>query len=166
LKLTYLDQPAPAGSGAPAVVALHREALVGTSGLHELAELARSAGAGRVVVPVGNYASYPSGMEIGGTCWYRILPGYAGTDPISLATAVVQLGDLLEDLEPSWGSGPPVLVGWGQGAVVGLGAALLWPERVASVVCVDAAPAHVALLPGRCFEPGRRCPSPGGWASC
>lgn len=171
MRLTYLDLPqaAPAegstaeGSdagapGAPAVVVLHAEGLVGAAALHELAALVRTAGAGRVVAPVGNYASYPSGMEAGGTCWYRILQGYAGTDPISLATAVVQLGDLLDDLLPTMAGRPPHLVGWGQGAVVGLGASLLWPGRVASVACVDLVEPHLALLPGRCFEGADRPP--------
>ncbi len=59
----------------------------------------RLPGGGRVVLPFGDYAFYPSGMEVGGLCWYRLLPGYEGTDPISLAKAVVQVGDLLDDLD-------------------------------------------------------------------
>lgn len=154
MRLTYLDHPSPPGSaGAPTVVVAHREGLTGAAGLDELVATVRRAGAGRVVAPVGNYAAYPSGMEIGGTCWYRILPGYAGTDPISLATAVVQLGDLLDELAAGRpGAAPPALVGWGQGALVALGAGLLEPDRVASVACVDAVDGHLPLLPGPCFD--------------
>jgi len=154
VRLTYLDHASPTGSaGAPTVVVVHREGLTGAAGLDELVATVRQAGAGRVVAPVGNYAAYPSGMEIGGTCWYRILPGYAGTDPISLATAVVQLVDLLDDLATEQpGAGPPALVGWGQGALVALGAGLLEPGRVASVACVDAVDTHLPLLPGPCFD--------------
>jgi pimeloyl-ACP methyl ester carboxylesterase len=160
VKLTYLDHPSPTGSPeAPTVVAVHREALTGAAGLEELVATVRQAGAGRVVTPVGHYAAYPSGMEIGGTCWYRILPGYAGTDPISLATAVVQLGDLLDDLAAGQpGAAAPAVVGWGQGAVVALGAGLLEPGRVVSVACVDAVDAHLGLLPERCFDRPARPP--------
>jgi pimeloyl-ACP methyl ester carboxylesterase len=82
-------------------------------------------------------------MSIGGTCWYRILPGFEGTDPISLTTAVVQVADLLADVALD----RPVLLGWGQGAVVALAAALWRPGSVQSLVCVDASRAHVDLLP-------------------
>ena len=109
-------------------------------------EVVRATGiAGRTVVPFGDYAFYPSGMAIGGLCWYRLLPGFAGTDPISLAKAVVQVCDLLDDLAmPS-----PVLTGFGQGAVVALGAGSLRPDRVGSVVAIDPHPADVALAGSR-----------------
>jgi pimeloyl-ACP methyl ester carboxylesterase len=131
---------APAGGGVPAVV-LHREAEAAPAGP---VGLVRATGlAGRVVFPFGGYAFYPSGMEVGGVCWYRVLPGYEGTDPISLATAVVQVCDLLDDLDLD----RLLLVGFGQGAVVALGAALVRPDRVGSAVAVDPWPGHVALLP-------------------
>lgn len=151
MKLSYLDVPGT--PSAPPAVVLHAEGLMGAAALHERIFWAQRAGAGRVVAPVGNYASYPSGMEIGGTCWYRILPGFAGTDPISLATAAVQVADLLED-PVSTGCAPPLLLGWGQGAVVALGAALLDPQRAAAVACIGAPAAHLELLPRRCWSAG------------
>jgi pimeloyl-ACP methyl ester carboxylesterase len=141
MKLAYQDIAA-AAPGVPAVV-LHRE---GTTSIDGPTGVARaSAGVGRVLAPYGDYAYYPSGMEVGGICWYRVLPGFAGTDPISLAKAVVQVGDLLDDLRLD----RPVLIGWGQGAVVAVGAGLLRADQVSSVVSVDAPSGHFELLPGR-----------------
>ena len=97
----------------PAVV-LHREA----TPPERDAEVARATGVvGRTVTPFGDYAYYPSGMAIGGICWYRLLPGYAGHRPISLAKAVVQVCDLLDTTAME----RPLLAGFGQGAVVALG---------------------------------------------
>jgi pimeloyl-ACP methyl ester carboxylesterase len=93
-------------------------------------------------------------MEVGGICWYRVLPGFAGTDPISLAKAVVQVGDLLDDL----GLEEPVLMGWGQGGVVAIGAGLLRAEQVGSVVSVDAPLGHLELLPARALAAAYRPP--------
>jgi pimeloyl-ACP methyl ester carboxylesterase len=139
MKLAYRDTPAEA-PGPPAVV-LHREGMASTG---DLATVALASGAvGRVVAPFGDYAYTANGMEVAGVCWYRILPGFAGTDPISLVKAVVQVGDLLDDLNLEH----PVLIGWGQGGVVALGAGLLAAGMVESVVCVDVPPAHVELLP-------------------
>jgi pimeloyl-ACP methyl ester carboxylesterase len=56
---------------------------------------------------------------------------------------VVQAADLVDDLDLD----RPALIGWGQGGVVALGAALLRPGQVGSVVCVDAVTAHLELLP-------------------
>jgi pimeloyl-ACP methyl ester carboxylesterase len=143
VKLAYLDLP---GEGAPAVV-LHREA----SPAGHAAGVVRSTGVfGRTVAPIGDYAYYPSGMAIGGICWYRLLPGYSGTDPISLAKAVVQVCDLLDDLALDG----PLLAGFGQGAVVALGAGLLRPDRVGSVAAVDPHPDHLALLPAAVWGVG------------
>jgi pimeloyl-ACP methyl ester carboxylesterase len=143
MKLAYMDLPLDA-SGPPAVV-LHRE---GVNSTERVAEFATGCGLfSRVAVPTGEYAFYPSGMSIGGTCWYRILPGFEGTDPISLTTAVVEVADLLADLALA----QPVLVGWGQGAVVALGVALWRGDAVGSVVCVDARTAHISLLPPTVF---------------
>ncbi len=152
MKLTYRDVPAPEAAGRtgprmPAVV-LHREGE--TSFERPLGVVRASRDVGRVLVPFGNYASYPSGMEVGGICWYRLLPGYAGTDPISLATAVVQVCDLLDDQ----GLSGALLVGFGQGAVVALGAGLLRARRVRAVVCADLHEAHVDLLPDAVWEAG------------
>ncbi len=149
MKLTYRDVPAPeaAGRGMPAVV-FHGEGE--TSFGRPLDVVRASRDVGRVLVPFGNYASYPSGMEVGGICWYRLLPGYAGTDPISLATAVVQVCDLLDDQ----GLSGALLVGFGQGAVVALGAGLLRARRVRAIVCADLHVAHVDLLPGAVWEAG------------
>ncbi len=144
MNLAYLDL-VDGGDGPPAVV-LHREAATGTE--PSVAAL-RRAGAGRVVVPYGGYAFYPSGMEVGGVCWYRVLPGFEGTDPVSLTTAVVQVGDVLDELDLD----RTVLVGFGQGAVVAVGAGLLLPHRVAWVVGVDPWPGHLPLLPA-CGHPG------------
>ncbi len=80
---------------------------------------------GRLVVPFGDYATTPSGMEVGGPCWYRSLPGGAGTDPLTLTRAVVQVSDLLDDA----GLDRPVLMGWRQGAAVALGVGLHVPAR-------------------------------------
>jgi len=141
MKLAYQDIAA-AAAGVPAVV-LHRE---GTTSIDGPTGVARaSAGVGRVLAPYGDYAFYPSGMEVGGICWYRVLPGFAGTDPISLAKAVVQVGDLLDDLQLD----RPVLIGWGQGGVVAVGAGLLRAGQVGSVVSVDAPSGHFELLPAR-----------------
>jgi pimeloyl-ACP methyl ester carboxylesterase len=146
VNLVYLDL-AGGGEGPPAVI-LHREATTGTES--SVAGL-RRAGVGRVVAPYGGYAYYPSGMEVGGVCWYRVLPGFSGTDPISLATAVVQVGDVLDDLDLD----RTLVVGFGQGAVVALGAGLLRRDRVGWVVGVDPWPGHLALLPPACGMPER-----------
>ncbi|MGH9081119.1 MAG: hypothetical protein ACRDYE_13805, partial [Acidimicrobiales bacterium] len=139
MKLTYRDLPA-ATPGRPAVV-LHDR---GTASVDRLVTLAGASGAvGRVVAPFGDYGFTAGGMELAGICWYRTVPGCAGADPISLARAVVQVGDLLDDLDLD----SPALIGWGQGAVVALGTGFLHHGRVASVVCVDATPAHVEALP-------------------
>jgi pimeloyl-ACP methyl ester carboxylesterase len=138
MKLAYRDTDS-AAPGLPVVV-LHGD---GTDSI-DLAGVARAVGGlGRVVAPFGDYAYTANGMEVAGTCWYRILPGYAGTDPISLTKAVVQVCDLLDDLA----LGQPALIGCGQGGVVALGAGLLRADEVGPVVCVDASPAHVELLP-------------------
>jgi pimeloyl-ACP methyl ester carboxylesterase len=71
------------------------------------------------------------------------LPGDAGTDPLTLTRAVVQLADLLADV----GLDRPVLVGWRQGATVAIGAALLAPMATGGVVAVDVPSAHLGLLP-------------------
>ncbi|HEY2564185.1 MAG TPA: alpha/beta hydrolase [Acidimicrobiales bacterium] len=113
-----------------------------------------TAGVGRVLAPYGDYGYYPSGMELGGICWYRVLPGFAGTDPVSLAKAVVQVCDLLDDL----GLHRPLLVGWGQGGVVAVGAGLLRAGQVGSVVSVDAPLGHLELLPGRALAAANRPP--------
>ncbi len=155
MKLAYLDRP----SGTPespntglesrCLLVLHRE---GTTPLDEAARVAdRLPGGGRVVLPFGDYAFYPSGMEVGGACWYRVLPGYEGTDPISLAKAVVQVGDLVDDLDAE----RPVLIGSGQGGVVALGATLLHAHRAPAAVCIDTPSAHVALLPTSLLEAAR-----------
>jgi pimeloyl-ACP methyl ester carboxylesterase len=145
MKLAY-QEVAAQSPGAPALV-LHRE---GMKTIDEPIGVAlASAGVGQVVAPYGDYASYPSGMEVGGICWYRVLPGFAGTDPISLATAVVQVCDLLDDLDLE----RPVLIGWGQGGVVAVGAGLLRAAHVGSVVSVDAPPSHLELLPARALSP-------------
>lgn len=141
MNLSYLDLP---GEGRPCVV-LHREA---TSPVED-AEILRSTGVvGRTVVPFGDYAFYPSGMAIGGLCWYRLLPGFAGTDPVSLAKAVVQVCDLLDAAAIDG----LVLAGFGQGAVVALGAGSIRPDRVSSVVAVDPHPGHLPLLPAATWE--------------
>lgn len=138
MNLAYLDV---AGGDGPTAVLLHREA---STGAEASVEALRGAGvAGRVVVPYGGYAFYPSGMEVGGVCWYRVLPGHDGTDPVSLATAVVQVGDLLDDLDLE----RALVAGFGQGAVVAVGAGLLRPDRVRWVVGVDPWPGHLPLLP-------------------
>jgi pimeloyl-ACP methyl ester carboxylesterase len=109
-----------------------------------LVEFARRSGLnGSIVVPFGDYATTSSGMEVGGPCWYRSLPGDAGTDPLTLTRAVVQVADLLAEV----GLDRPVLVGWRQGAAVALGAALLAPMATGGVVAVDVPSAHLHLLP-------------------
>jgi pimeloyl-ACP methyl ester carboxylesterase len=139
MKLTYRDFPS--ASRAPPAVVFHAE---GPPSVDRPARLAESSGAvGRVVAPFGDYAFYPSGMEVGGICWYRAVPSSTAADPISLTKAVVQATDLLDDLALD----RPALIGWGQGGVVALGAGLLWPGRVDSVVCVDMVSAHLELLP-------------------
>jgi pimeloyl-ACP methyl ester carboxylesterase len=139
MKLAYLDL-ALDSSGPPAVL-LHREGIASTAGAIEFAQ--GSGLFGRAAVPTGEYAFYPSGMSIGGTCWYRMLPGFEGTDPISLTTAVVEVADLLEDL----GLDRPVLLGWGQGAVVALATGVWRSDAVGAVVGVDPSLRHLELLP-------------------
>ena len=146
MKLAYRDFPSTS-SLAPVVV-FHPE---GPPSVDRPARMAESTGAvGRVVAPFGDYAFYPSGMEVGGICWYRVVPGSTAADPISLTKAVVQASDLLDDL----GLDRPALIGWGQGAVVALGAALLRSHQVGSVVCVDAVAAHLELLPPAALSVG------------
>jgi pimeloyl-ACP methyl ester carboxylesterase len=149
VKLAYLDLSL---AGAAPAVLLHREGAAATKDAVAFAQ--GNDLFGRTVVPTGEYAFYPSGMTVGGTCWYRILPGFDGTDPISLTTAVVEVADLLDDLALD----RPVLLGWGQGAVVALGAGLWRAELVRAVVCVDAPSAHIELLPAAVLEPARRVP--------
>jgi pimeloyl-ACP methyl ester carboxylesterase len=149
LKLVYQDI-ATTAPGASAVV-LHRE---GMTIDRPTAVAQATAGVGRVLAPYGDYGYYPSGMDVGGICWYRVLPGFAGTDPISLAKAVVQVCDLLDDL----GLHRPLLVGWGQGGVVAVGAGLLRAAEVGSVVSVDAPLGHLELLPGRALAAANRPP--------
>jgi pimeloyl-ACP methyl ester carboxylesterase len=145
MKLAYLDL-ALDSSGPPALL-LHREGITSTA---DAVAFAQGSGLfGRAAVPTGEYAFYPSGMSIGGTCWYRMLPGFEGTDPISLTTAVVEVADLLDDL----GLDRPVLLGWGQGAVVALAAGVWRSDAVGAVgaagavVCVDPNVRHLELLP-------------------
>jgi pimeloyl-ACP methyl ester carboxylesterase len=139
MKLAYLDL-ALESSGPPALL-LHREGITSTA---DALAFAQGCGLfGRAAVPTGEYAFYPSGMSIGGTCWYRMLPGFEGTDPISLTTAVVEVADLLDDL----GLDRPVLLGWGQGAVVALAAGVWQSGAVGAVVCVDPNVRHLELLP-------------------
>ena len=150
MKLTYRDLPVTR-AGRPTVV-LHDR---GAASIDWLAGLVQASGAvGRVVVPFGDYGFTASGMELAGICWYRTVPGFAGPDPLSLARAVVQVGDLLEDLDLD----ETALIGWGQGAVVALGAGLLQIDRVNSVVAIDTAPTHVEALPARLLAPGSRPP--------
>ncbi|HVB93623.1 MAG TPA: alpha/beta hydrolase [Acidimicrobiales bacterium] len=150
MKLAYRDFPSTA-SGVPAIV-FHPE---GPPSVDRPTHMAQSSGAvGRLVAPFGDYAFYPSGMEVGGICWYRAVPGSTSADPISLTKAVVQATDLVDDL----GLDRPALVGWGQGAVVALGAALLRAGQVGSVICVDAIPAHLELLPPSALAGGNPPP--------
>ncbi len=150
MRLTYRDLPA-AASGRPSVV-LHDR---GATSVDWVAGLAEACGAvGRVVAPFGDYGFTASGMELAGICWYRTVPGFAGPDPLSLARAVVQVGDLLDDLDLD----ETALIGWGQGAVVALGAGLLRVDRVNSVVAIDTAPTHVEALPARLLTPATRPP--------
>jgi len=140
VKLAYHD--VAAGEGRCDVVVLHRD--VGTP--TEPLDLIRATGrARRLVAPWGDYAVYPSGMEIGGVTWYRLLRASTGTDAISLAKAVVQVADLLDDLAEACPR--PALVGWGQGGVVAAGVGLSFPDKVGSVACVDGPSADVAALP-------------------
>ena len=120
----------------------------------QMVALARQSGfSGSLVVPFGDYATTPSGMEVGGPCWYRSLPGGAGTDPLTLTRAVVQVSDLLEDV----GLDRPVLMGWRQGAVVALGVALHVPGVVGAVVAIDVPASHLGVLPvGLAVADGRR----------
>lgn len=139
MKLAYRDLPATS-AGRPAVV-FHPEGVPSTD---RPTGIALASGAvGRVVAPFGDYAFYPSGMEVGGICWYRVVPGTETADPISLTKAVVQACDLLDDLDLE----RPALIGWGQGGVVALGAGLLRSGQVGSVVLVDVPSAHLGLLP-------------------
>ena len=139
MKLAYLDLALD--SPGRAVVALHREMVRNTD---DAVGFVRDSGLfSRAVVPTALYAYHPSGMEVGGTTWYRMLPGFEGTDPISMTAAILQVCDLLHDVEVE----RPVLVGWGQGALVALAAGLLRADAVGPVVCCDTPIAHVRLLP-------------------
>jgi hypothetical protein len=144
MKLAYLDLPQD--KPGPAAVLLHRE---GSTSTKEVLEFGEGCGLfSRLVVPTGAYAFYPSGMSIGGTCWYRILPGFGGTDPISLTTAVVEVADLLAELALDG----PVLIGWGQGAVVALAAGVWQAGAASAIVCIDASVNHLALLPAAVLD--------------
>ncbi len=150
MKLIYRDLPATT-SGRPAV-ALHDR---GAASVERIAGLAQASGAvARVLAPYGDYGFTASGMELAGICWYRTVPGFTGPDPLTLARAVVQVGDLLDDLDLD----RPALLGCGQGAVVALGAGLLQADRVASVVAIDAASAHVEALPASLMTPATPLP--------
>jgi pimeloyl-ACP methyl ester carboxylesterase len=150
VKLTYRDLPATV-SGVTAVV-LHDR---GAASADRMAGLVQASGAaGRVVAPFGDYGFTASGMELAGICWYRTVPGFAAPDPLSLSRAVVQVGDLLDELDLDG----PALLGWGQGAVVALGAGLLQPDRVTSVTGIDAPAAHIEALPARLLAAERRPP--------
>lgn len=139
MKLAY--RVIEAEEAGPSAVLVHGQ---GGVPIDELTGFARRCGlGGTLVVPFGDYATTPSGMEVGGACWYRSLPGDAGTDPLTLTRAVVQLADLLADV----GLDRPVLVGRRQGATVAIGAALLAPMATGGVVAVDAPSAHLTLLP-------------------
>jgi hypothetical protein len=139
MKLAYLD--VGLATPGPAVVALHREMV---NSAHDAMDFARDSGLfSRAVVPTGLYAYHPSGMEVGGITWYRMLPGFEGSDPISMTTAILLVCDLLDDVAAE----QPVLVGWGQGALVALAAGLLRADAVGSVACCDIPIAHVRLLP-------------------
>ncbi|HMD46128.1 MAG TPA: hypothetical protein VKG43_08220 [Acidimicrobiales bacterium] len=141
MKLVYQDIPTDAGTAD--VVVLHRE---GVFRIDQAVTVARASGAARRVVGAfGDYGVLRSGMELGGLAWYRALPGYAGTDPISLAKAVLQVTDLLDGLADSMPA--PELVGWGQGAVVAAGVGSLFGGKVRSVACFDAEPGHLDALP-------------------
>jgi len=153
MKLAYLTLEAPRSDGygsGPSAVLVHGE---GGVPVEDMVGFARSAGLdGPIVVAFGNYATTPSGMEVGGLCWYRSLPGDAGTDPLTLTRAVVQLTDLLADVAdtPTGSRTPadrPVLVGWRQGATVAIGAGLLAPGSVGAVVAINVLSSHLALLP-------------------
>ncbi len=140
MNLAYLRLDGPDLSSPPGVV-VHGQ---GGVPVDRMVAAARGAGVdGPVVVPFGNYATTASGMEVGGPCWYRSLPGDAGTDPLTLTRAVVQLADLLADV----GLERPVLFGWRQGAAVALGTALLDPAGAAAVIAVDPPSSHLGLLP-------------------
>lgn len=65
---------------------------------------------------------------------------------------MVQVCDLVDDLDLE----QPSLIGWGQGGVVALGAGLLRPAGVESVVCIDVPAAHVAVLPEAVVAEGGR----------
>jgi pimeloyl-ACP methyl ester carboxylesterase len=68
--------------------------------------------------------------------------------PTGVARASAGVGrvcDLLDDLQLH----RPVLIGWGQGGVVAVGAGLLRAGQVGSVVSVDAPSGHFDLLPAR-----------------
>jgi pimeloyl-ACP methyl ester carboxylesterase len=128
------------GAG-PSAVLVHGQGAVPVDALCALAR--RGGIGGTLVVPFGDYATTSSGMEVGGPCWYRSLPGGVGTDPLTLTRAVVQLADLLAEVDLD----RPVLLGWRQGAVVAVGAGLFAPGATAGVIAVDVPPTHLALLP-------------------
>lgn len=149
MKLNYRDLPATA-SDRPAVV-LHDR---GAASADQVAGLAEASGSvGRMVVPFGDYGFTASGMELAGICWYRTVPGFVAPDPLTVARAVVQVGDLMDDLALDG----PALIGRGQGAVVAIGTGLLQPDRVSAVVAIDVVPGHLPALPAR-LRLGGRCP--------
>jgi len=137
----------PEGESAPSTgasgVLLHGQ---GGVPIDQMVALARGSGLdGRLVVLFGDYATTASGMEVWGPCWYRSLPGGAGTDPLTLTRAVVQVSDVLADADV--GLDRPVLVGWRQGAAVAAGVALHVPDAVGALVALDVPASHLALLP-------------------
>ena len=148
---------AEAVAGESTAVLLHGQ---GGVPVDQMVAFARRVGlAGTVVVPFGDYATTPSGMEVGGPCWYRSLPGGAGTDPLTMTRAVVQVSDLLDDA----GLGRPVLVGWRQGGAVAVGVGLLAPSGVRAVVAVDAPAAHLGRAAGGPLRPRTEWQRPSSW---
>lgn len=158
MKLTYLHQAGDgcgdvghgdAGGGAaraPALVVVHAEAA--PPDVRLVGRLSRSGGGRPVIAPFGDYAFYPSGMEVGGLSWYRVPTGRDRADPITVCRAILQVCDLIEDL----GCSASTVVGERQGAVVAIGAGLLRPDLVAAVAAIDVPADHLAALP------------PGAWA--
>lgn len=150
MNLTYLQKTPETPSGLPALLVLHAEAAPPDPQL-----VARLSGSGEgrpVIAPFGDYAFYPSGMEIGGLSWYRV-PGGGPADPITVCRAVLQVCDLIESaVDPSAGETPCTVVGIRQGAVVAVGAGLLRPDLVAAVVAIDLPAPHLTALPPPAWE--------------
>jgi predicted esterase len=138
-----VDEPAGAVDGT--LIVLHRHA----SGGAEALPLARSlAPRFRVVVPDAARGVFEANELVAYT-WF------GGTneepEPASFGDSLYQLEQFVYDAEERWGH-RPVLLGFGQGGALALGAALVVPDHLSGVAAVGADYPSVPALEPRPFD--------------